>query len=105
MDSWVGSVTRAHDDIDIAAWRVDFDAIKAVLLEAGWQHAPVPDEVVGTRYEWAGAVQVEFTFVVSDDTDAALVPLSDQAVIWSPRPLGDTRRELRGVVADTADKG
>jgi hypothetical protein len=101
VDFWVGSITRPHDDIDIAAWRVDYDAIKAALLEAGWRHTPMPDEVVGTRYQWDAAVQVEFTFVVADETGAVVVPLPEQAVRWSPRPLGDTRRALNGVVART----
>ena len=101
VDFWVGSVTRAHDDIDIAAWRVDYDAIRAALLEAGWRHTPAPDEVVGTRYEWGAAVPVEFTFLVIDETGAVVVPFPEQAVVWSPTAFGDTRRELRGVVART----
>ena len=94
VDFGSGRSPRAHDDIDIAAWRVDYDAIIASLLEAGWHHTPVPDEVVGTRYEWDGTVQVEFTFVVADDTGAVVVPSPEQAVIWSPRPFGETRRAV-----------
>lgn len=67
----IGSVTRAHNDIDIPSCRVDYDAIKAAPLDAGWQHTPVPDEVVGTRYESDSAVQVEFTPVVADETGAS----------------------------------
>jgi hypothetical protein len=55
VDFWVGDVTRAHDDIDVAAWRADYDLIKAVLLGEGWQHAPMANEVVGTRYQWGAS--------------------------------------------------
>ena len=50
VDFWVGRVTREHDDIDVAAWRNDYDAIGTALKAVGWRHTPVPDEVVGTRY-------------------------------------------------------
>ena len=50
VDFWVGRVTREHDDVDIAAWRSDYDAIGSALQAADWRHTPVPDEVVGTRY-------------------------------------------------------
>ena len=55
VDFWVGGVTREHDDIDIAAWRDDYDAIGAALVGAGWQYTPVANEVVGTRYRWGRA--------------------------------------------------
>ena len=62
VDLWVGRVTRVHDDIDVAAWRRDYDRIKVALEGAGWDHMPAPDDVVGTRYRWRSA-EVEFTFL------------------------------------------
>ena len=95
VDFWVGSITREHDDIDVAAFRADYDAIRAVLLEAGWEHTPTPDDVVGTRYTWRGE-EVEFTFVIEDE-GSVLIPFPDGPIRWSDRPFGNGRRELRGV--------
>ena len=100
VDFWVGAVTRAHDDIDVAAWGADYDLIKAALLGEGWQHAPMANEVVGTRYQW-GAIQAEFTFVVADERGGVVIPFGYQPVLWSARPFGSDRRELRGVVTRT----
>ena len=100
VDFWVGAVTREHEDIDVMAWRDDYDAIGAALRGAGWLHTPVPDEVVGTRYTWRSA-QVEFTFLVSGDGGSIIIPLPDQPVVLSTEPLGEARRELNGVRART----
>ena len=97
VDFWVGSITREHDDIDVVAFRVDYDAIRAELLEAGWEHTPTPNDVVGTRYAWRG-VEVEFTFVIDKD-GSVVIPLPDGPIVWSDRPLGNGRRELRGVAS------
>jgi hypothetical protein len=40
VDFWVGAVTRPHADVDVAAWRRDYDAILAALEPAGFRHAP-----------------------------------------------------------------
>ena len=96
VDFWVGSVTREHDDIDVAAWRRDYDAIRDSLVEAGWRHTPAEDEVVGTRYERGGA-QVEFTFVVADEAGRVLIPFPDEPVVWALQSFGDSRRDLLGV--------
>lgn len=100
VDFWVGRITREHDDIDIAAWRDDSDAIGTALQIAGWRHTPVANEVVGTRYEWRTA-QVEFTFVVAGDEGRILIPLAEQPIVWSTEPFGDARRELLGVSCRT----
>ena len=100
VDFWVGRVTREHDDIDVAAWRNDYDAIGTALKAVGWRHTPVPDEVVGTRYEW-GTAQVEFTFMTTDSDGWVVIPLPDHPVVWSAQPLGHERRELRGVSSRT----
>ncbi len=99
VDFWVGSVTREHDDIDVAAWRSDHDPIKDALLAAGWRHTPAANEIVGTRYE-LGGVQAEFTFVVHDANGRVLIPF-DQPLVWSTEPFGLDRRELLGVSCRT----
>jgi hypothetical protein len=96
VDFWVGEVTRPHDDIDVAAWRKDYDSIRAALVAAGWEHTPTAEDVVGTRYR-LGQHEVEFTFVEPDDSGAVVVPLPTGSVTWSSQPFGDARARLRGV--------
>jgi hypothetical protein len=100
VDFWVGAVTRHHDDIDVAAWRQDYDTIGAALEAAGWRHTPAEDEMAGTRYQWRSA-QVEFTFVVADHDGRILIPLAEQSIVWSTESFGDGRRELLGVSCRT----
>jgi hypothetical protein len=100
VDFWVGAVTRQHDDIDVAAWRQDYDTIRAALQAAGWQHTPAADDVVGTRYQRRSA-QLEVTFVVADEDGRIIVPLADRSVVWSTESFGDGRRDLLGVSCRT----
>ena len=100
VDFWVGGVTREHDDIDVAAWRDDYDAIGAALVGAGWQHTPVANEVVGTRYR-LGSAEAEFTFVVADAEGRILIPMIEQPIVWSTESFGDHRRTLGGVNSRT----
>ena len=89
-------MTREHDDIDVAAWRTDYDAIGTALQAAGWRDTPVPEQVVGTRYQW-GMALVEFTFMTTDTDGQVVIPLPDHPVVWSAEPFGDERRQLSGV--------
>jgi hypothetical protein len=98
VDFWVGRVTRVHDDIDVVGWRRDFERIKAALLRAGWTHSPVEGEVVGTRYRWRES-EVEFTFVERRDDGAIVIPIPDQAIVWTTAGFGEERAELNGVRA------
>ena len=100
VDFCVGSVTRAHDDIDVAAWRNDYDLIRIALTAAGWRHTPTRDDVVGTRYRHGNA-EVEVTFLIADEDGRVVIPLPDQPVVWSTQPLGDERRRLLGVSSRT----
>jgi hypothetical protein len=96
VDFWVGEVTRPHDDIDVVAWRHDFDAIRTSLVAAQWEHTPTVDDVVGTRYR-RGAAEVEFTFVEPGAEGQVVVPLPTGPVTWSSKPFGDDRAYLRDV--------
>jgi Aminoglycoside-2''-adenylyltransferase len=100
VDFWVGEVTRVHDDIDVAAWRSDFDAVKSALTAGGWEHTPTAADLVGTRYR-RGRAQVEFTFVEEGEAGEVVVPLATGAVTWSATPFGDERLQLRGVSCRT----
>jgi hypothetical protein len=51
VDFHGGSVTRAHDDLDIAVWLKDHTRIAALLVAEGWSHAPEGHEDGYTRYE------------------------------------------------------
>ena len=98
VDFWVGRITRPHDDIDAAAWRGDYGAIKSALTNAGWRHAPVEDEIVGTRYAWED-VEVEFTFVEARSDGSIVIPVPEQPIVWTSDPFGEQRAELDGVRA------
>src|SRR3979411_159303 len=63
VDFHVGSITRSHDDIDVAVWLDDDERIGSILEAEGWKHDPDTYEDGGTGYERA-AVRLEFTFVV-----------------------------------------
>ena len=98
VDFWVGSVTRPHEDIDVAAWRRDYESIATVLARAGWRHAPTTNDVVGTRFRF-GAVEAEFTFIEPDGNDGGqiVIPFPGKPMVWSTLPFGNHRRELNGV--------
>jgi hypothetical protein len=100
VDFCVGTVTRHHDDIDLAAWRHDEGRISSVVEAAGWQRVPHPHDMLGTRYR-RGRVLVEVTFVVADDAGRVVVWMPAGPVVWSARPFGDERRELYGVTCRT----
>jgi hypothetical protein len=97
VDFWVGRVTRDHDDIDAAAWRRDYEKIRAALLAVGWRHTPLEDDVVGTRYSWRSS-ELELTFV-EDRDGAVVVPFPEHEVVWTEEPFGEHERSLSGVRA------
>jgi aminoglycoside-2''-adenylyltransferase len=95
VDFYAGSVTRAHDDVDIAVWLADLPRIAELLVADGWRHAPEEDEDGGTGYE-REAVRIELTYLVRDD-GGVFTPLSHGRAAWSDEALGDDVRELHGV--------
>ena len=98
VDFHVGSITRAHDDIDVAVWLGDQERIARLLEGEGWKHAPEPDEDGGTGYE-RDAVRLELTFLVLGDGGEVYIPLRAGRVLWSDEPLGIEVAELSGVRA------
>lgn len=98
VDFWAGSVTRRHEDVDAFVRRSDFDAIKAALEAAGWQHLPKDTDVVGTRYAHGNA-ELELTFFEPGEDGRVVIPLP-QGPVTLPA-FGDERRELNGVAART----
>lgn len=98
VDFHVGSVTRAHDDLDVAVWLDDLPRIAALLEADGWHHAPEEDEDGGTGYE-QGAVRLELTYLVRGDGGGTYTPMSHGQAEWTEEALADDVRELNGVSA------
>ena len=74
VESHAGSITRPHDDIDIAVWLEDVPRIAELLTDAGWIHAPDVDEEGGTGFERAD-VRLELTYLVRRDDGSIVTPL------------------------------
>jgi hypothetical protein len=98
VDFHAGSITRSHDDVDIAVWLDDHDRIAGLLGAEGWKHVPEPDEDGGTGYE-RDAVRLELTFLVPGDGGEAYIPLRTGRALWSDEPLSTHLAELSGVRA------
>jgi aminoglycoside-2''-adenylyltransferase len=97
VDFYVGSVTRLHDDIDLAVWFVDIPQITNLLLINGWRHAPADDEDGGTGFE-RGDIRLELTYLIRGDNGLASIPLHSGAVVWpGADALADDVGELHGV--------
>jgi hypothetical protein len=96
VDFYAGSVTRAHDDVDMAVWLADLPRIAKLLVADGWRHAPEEDEDGGTGYE-RGAVRLELTYLVRAGDGSIFTPLRQGRAAWSDEALGDDVGELRGV--------
>jgi hypothetical protein len=96
VDFRVGSITRPHDDIDVAVWLDDHDRIARLLEAEGWKHAQELGDDGGTGYE-RDAVRLELTFLVLGDGDEVYIPLRAGRVPWSDEPLSTEFAELSGV--------
>jgi hypothetical protein len=96
VDFYAGSVTRAHDDLDMAIWLEDLPVIAELLEGNRWSHAPLDDEDGGTGYE-RGAVRLELTYLVRGSDGRVFTPLRDGQAAWSDDALGNDVRELGGV--------
>jgi dihydrofolate reductase len=96
VDFYAGRITRPHSDVDIAVWLDDLPRIAAALEDAGWRHAPEPDEDGGTGYERDG-VRLELTYLVRRDRGRVVTPLRDLEATWPEGAFGADEHEL-GVV-------
>jgi hypothetical protein len=96
VDFYAGSVTRAHDDIDIAIWLEDFERIAGLLQSDGWRHAPAEDEDGGTGYERDG-VRLELTYLVRNHEGDVFIPLREGPAPWDRGSFADDERTLAGV--------
>jgi Aminoglycoside-2''-adenylyltransferase len=98
VDFYVGSVTRPHDDVDIAVWLTDHARVAELLANDGWRHAPNEDEDGGTGYERDG-VWLELTFLMAGADGMVCVPLRSGSVPWSRDGFGNDIAEFEGIHA------
>jgi len=98
VDFHAGSVTRPHDDLDIAVWMKDHDRIAALLVAEGWKHAPKKDEDGYTGYE-RDAVRLELAFLNRGEDGRVYTPLQEGRAEWPDDTFEDDVAELRGVRA------
>lgn len=98
VDFHAGSVTRQHDDIDIAVWLTDHRRITALLEADGWKHAPEDEEDGYTGYE-QGAVRLELAFLARGEDGRAYTPLREGRAAWPDNAFGNDVAELGGVCA------
>ena len=96
VDFYVGSVTREHDDVDLAVWLDDVPRIVAFLRADGWVHAPQNDDDGGTGYE-RDSVRLELTYLVRDSDGRIFIPLREAPAEWPEDGLGNDVRELGDV--------
>jgi hypothetical protein len=98
VDFYAGSVTRRHDDIDIAVWLKDHDRIAALLAADGWRHAPEEREDGYTGYE-RGPVRLELGFLARDENERVYTPLRESRGAWPDGSFERDAAELQGVRA------
>jgi hypothetical protein len=96
VDFYASSVTRSHDDLDIAVWLEDLPRIGELLEADGWRHAPSSHDDGGTGYE-EGDVRLELTYLVRESEGNIFTPLRGGRARWPENALGDDARELHGV--------
>ena len=98
VDFHAGSVTRVHDDLDIAVWAKDIARIDALLAADDWSQ--VPDERADgyTVYQREG-VRLELAFLARDDDGLVYTPLREGRGSWPTGAFRADRAELAGVEA------
>jgi hypothetical protein len=96
VDFHAGSVTRPHDDLDIAVWLEDHDRIAALLTADGWQHAPEEHEDGYTGYE-RGSVRLELAFLARGEDAQVYTPLQEGRAAWPDNAFENEVAELLGV--------
>ncbi len=98
VDFHAGNVSRPHDDLDLAVWSKDYEAIAALLTADGWRHAPEEGEDGFTGYE-RGDVRLELAFLARDADGVVYTPLEEGRGTWPEGSFGDDVAELGGVHA------
>jgi hypothetical protein len=98
VDFHAGSVTRPHDDVDIAVWLRDRDRVAALLTAHEWKHAPDEGEDGYTVYQ-RGTVRLELAFIARSGKGPVYTPLRRGRSSWPDGSFANDTAELRGVRA------
>jgi hypothetical protein len=98
VDLHAGSVTRTHDDLDIAVWLEDHDRIAALLAADGWRHAPDKQEDGYTGYE-RGTLRLELACLAYGEDGQVYTPLREGRAAWPEGAFENEVAELLGVQA------
>lgn len=98
VDFYAGSMTRSHDDLDIAVWAKDNERIGQLLTSNGWEHAPLEQEDGYTSYV-SGPVRLEVAYLARDDSGVVYTPLENGRAAWPQDAFGGDTAEVRGVRA------
>jgi Aminoglycoside-2''-adenylyltransferase len=98
VDFHAGSVTRPHDDFDVAVWLKDYDRVAELLVADGWKHASEEGEDGYTRYE-RDTVRLELAFLARDEDGHVYSPLREGRAAWPSEAFENDVAELRGVRA------
>lgn len=98
VDFHAGSVTRPHDDLDVAVWSNDHERTAALLASDGWTHAPDAGEDGYTVYE-RETVRLELAFLARDENGRVYTPLRNGKAAWPSGAFEDEIAELQGVRA------
>jgi hypothetical protein len=100
VDFHAGSITRAHDDLDVAIWLRDLTLVAQLLEHDGWTHEPEGAEDGSTAFARRG-VRVELAFLEADDAGGdPYTPLANGGrAAWASGAFGRDVLTLVGVRA------
>ena len=98
VDFHAGSVTRPHDDLDLAVWLKDHERIEALLETDGWTHVPEQGEDGYTGYK-RETVRFELAFLAREENGRVYTPLRTGEATWPSGAFEDDVAELQGVRA------
>jgi Aminoglycoside-2''-adenylyltransferase len=98
VDFHAGSVTRPHEDLDLAVWLDDQGRIAGLLAADGWKPAPEENEDGYTGYE-LGGVRLELAFLARDASGRVYTLLRQGRGAWPDEAFADDVAELLGVRA------
>jgi hypothetical protein len=93
VDFHAGSVTRPHDDLDLAVWLHDQHRVAALLADDGWTRTPAEEGDGFAGYE-RDAVSLELAFLARNAYGQVYTPLREGRADWPGRAFEDDVGEL-----------
>jgi sugar/nucleoside kinase (ribokinase family) len=98
VDFHAGSVSRAHDDLDIAIWSADEDRVWALLEADRWRAAP-DEDADGYRAYQRDGIRLEVALLAIDQQGNVYTPLRDGRGEWPRAAFQEDILELGGARA------